>query len=87
MDTVIPVRTNWHKDLQEWLQPFLAVFKRSEQHCCAPIYLQGLLDQARARASNPWPNGYAPDRCASKESTCIGLLTAVADLTLVGNVT
>ena len=36
METVIPIRTNWTEDFQEWLQPFLAVFKRSEQRCWAP---------------------------------------------------
>ncbi len=43
MDTMIPAETDWHADLQEWLQPFLAVFNRSEQRCWAPLYLQRLL--------------------------------------------
>jgi hypothetical protein len=51
MDTVIPVDADWNKDFQEWLEPFLAVFKRSEQRCWAPLatlgrgcaaYLKGL---------------------------------------------
>ncbi len=41
MDTMIHVGTAWHKDFQEWLQPFRAVFKRSEQRYYAPLYLQG----------------------------------------------
>jgi hypothetical protein len=43
MDTMISGGTDWHADLQEWLQPFLAAFKRSEQRCWAPLYLQALL--------------------------------------------
>jgi hypothetical protein len=29
MDTVIPANADWNEDFQEWLKPFLAVFKRS----------------------------------------------------------
>jgi hypothetical protein len=43
MATVNPVDADWNEDFQEWLEPFLAVFKRSEQRCWAPRYLQGLI--------------------------------------------
>jgi hypothetical protein len=43
MDTKIPDGTDWHEDFQEWLAPFLAVFKGSEQRCWASRYLPGLL--------------------------------------------
>jgi hypothetical protein len=32
-DTVVPVDDDWNEDVQEWLEPFLAVFKRCEQRC------------------------------------------------------
>ena len=38
MNSTICAEVDWHEDLQEWLQPFLAVFKRSEQRCWAPLY-------------------------------------------------
>lgn len=53
MDTMIPAETDWHADLREWLQPFLAVFKRSEQRCWAPLYLQGLLGPGARKRVEP----------------------------------
>ena len=52
--------------LQEWLQPFLAVLKRSEQRCWAPLYLQGLLGPGARKSVEPmasacsWPDTAAP---------------------------
>jgi hypothetical protein len=42
MVIVISVDADWNEDFQDWLAPFLAVFKRSEQRRWAPLYLQGL---------------------------------------------
>jgi hypothetical protein len=53
MYTVIPVGTDWHADLQEWLQPFLAVFSRSEPRCWAPLYLPGLLGPGARKSVEP----------------------------------
>jgi len=53
MDTMISGGTDWHADLQEWLQPFLADFKRSEQRCWAPLYLQGLLSPGARKSVEP----------------------------------
>ena len=60
MDTVIPVGTDWHKDFQEWLKPFLAVFKRSEQRCWAPLYLQGLLGPGARKSVEPMAERVCP---------------------------
>lgn len=60
MDTVIPVRTNWPEDFQEWLQPFLAVFTRSEQRCWAPLYLQGLLGPGARKSVEPMAERVCP---------------------------
>lgn len=53
MNSVIPAGTQPHADLQEWLQPLLAVFKRSEQRCWASIYLQGLLAPGVRKSVEP----------------------------------
>ena len=53
MNSVIPAGTDWHADLREWLQPFLAMFKRSEQRCWAPVYLQGLLGAGTRKSVEP----------------------------------
>jgi SRSO17 transposase len=60
MDMVIPVGTGWHANLQEWLQPFLAVFKRSEPRCCAPLYLQGLLGPETRKSVKPMAERVCP---------------------------
>ncbi|HEX8886054.1 MAG TPA: IS701 family transposase [Noviherbaspirillum sp.] len=60
MDTVIPAGTDWHADLQEWLQPFLAVLKRSEQRCWAPLYLQGLLGLGARKSVEPMAERVCP---------------------------
>jgi len=60
MDTVIPVETDWHADLQEWLQPFLAVFRRSEQRCWAPLYLQALLGPGARKSVEPMAERVCP---------------------------
>ena len=60
METVIPVKTNWPEDFQEWLQPFLAVFKRSEQRCWAPLYLQGLLGPGARKSVEPMAERVCP---------------------------
>jgi SRSO17 transposase len=60
MDTVIPVGTDWHADLQEWLQPFLAVFGRSEQRYWAPLYLQGLLGPGARKSVEPMAERVCP---------------------------
>ena len=60
MDTMIPVETGWHKDFQEWLQPFLAVFTRSEQRCWAPLYLQGLLGPGARKSVEPMAERVCP---------------------------
>lgn len=60
MDTVIPVGTDLHADLQEWLQPFLAVFRRSEQRCWAPLYLQGLLGPGARKSVEPMAERVCP---------------------------
>jgi hypothetical protein len=43
MDAAMAVEADWHEDLQQWLEPFLAGFKRSVQRCWASLHLQGLL--------------------------------------------
>ena len=60
METVIPVKTNWPEDFQEWLQPFLAVFTRSEQRCWAPLYLQGLLGSGARKSVEPMAERVCP---------------------------
>ena len=60
MNSVIPAGTDWHADLQEWLQPFLAVFKRSEQRCWAPLYLQGLLVSGARKSVEPMAERVCP---------------------------
>ena len=60
MDTVIPVDIDWNKDFQEWLEPFLAVFKRSEQRCWAPLYLQGLLGPGARKSVEPMAERICP---------------------------
>lgn len=53
MNSVIPAGTDWHSDFQEWLRAFLAVFKRSEQRCWAPLYLEGLLGSGARKSVEP----------------------------------
>ncbi|WP_194727499.1 IS701 family transposase, partial [Noviherbaspirillum malthae] len=60
MNSVLPAGTDWHADLQEWLQPFLAVFKRSEQRCWAPLYLQGLLGFGARKSIEPMAERVCP---------------------------
>ena len=60
MDTVIPVGADWNEDFQEWLEPFLAVFKRSEQRCWAPRYLQGLIGQGARKSVEPMAERVCP---------------------------
>lgn len=60
MNSVIPAGTDWHADFQEWLQPFLAVFKRSEQRCWAPLYLQGLLGPGARKSVEPMAERVCP---------------------------
>ena len=60
MDTMIPVGTDWHEDFQEWLRPFLAVLKRSEQRCWAPLYLQGLLGPGARTSVEPMAHRVCP---------------------------
>ena len=60
MNSVIPTGTDWPADLQEWLQPFLAAFKRSEQRCWAPLYLQGLLGPGARKSVEPMAERVCP---------------------------
>jgi SRSO17 transposase len=60
MDTVIPVDIDWNEDFQEWLEPFLAVFKRSEQRSWAPLYLQGLLGPGARKSVEPMAERVCP---------------------------
>ena len=60
MDTVIPVDADWNEDFQKWLEPFLAVFKRSEQRCWAPLYLQGLIGQGARKSVEPMAERVCP---------------------------
>jgi len=60
MDTKISGETDWHEDFEEWLQPFLAVFKRSEQRCWAPLYLQGLLGPGARKSVEPMAERVCP---------------------------
>jgi SRSO17 transposase len=60
MDPVIPVGTDWHKDFEQWLAPFLAVLKRSEQRCWAPLYLQGLLGPGSRKSVEPMAERVCP---------------------------
>jgi hypothetical protein len=57
MTSVLPAGTDWHAELQEWLQPFLAAFKRSEQRCWVPLYLQGLLGFGARKSVEPMVDG------------------------------
>jgi hypothetical protein len=67
MDATIPVGTDWHEHFQEWLKPFLAVFRRSEQRCWAPLYLQGLLGPGARKSVEPM----AERVCPGQRSTAI----------------
>ena len=60
MNTKISVKADWHEDFEEWLQPFLAVFKRSEQRCWAPLYLQGLLGPGSRKSVEPMAERVCP---------------------------
>ena len=60
MNTTIFAGVDWHEDFQEWLQPFLAVFKRSEQRCWAPLYLQGLLGPGARKSVEPMAERVCP---------------------------
>jgi len=60
MDTVIPSDADWNEDFQEWLKPFLAVFKRSEQRCWAPLYLQGLIGEGARKSVEPMAERVCP---------------------------
>jgi SRSO17 transposase len=60
MNSVIPAGTDWHSDFQEWLRPFLAVFKRSEQRCWAPVYLEGLLGPGARKSVEPMAERVCP---------------------------
>jgi SRSO17 transposase len=60
MNSVIPAGTDWHSDFQEWLRPFLAVFKRSEQRCWAPLYLEGLLGPGARKSVEPMAERVCP---------------------------
>lgn len=60
MNSVIPTGTDWHSDFQEWLRPFLAVFKRSEQRCWAPLYLEGLLGPGARKSVEPMAERVCP---------------------------
>ena len=35
--------TGWERDLERWLEPFVAGLRRAEQRRWAPIYLKGLI--------------------------------------------
>jgi hypothetical protein len=70
MDTVISIETDWHEDFKEWLKPFLAVFRRSEQRCWAPLYLQDLLGWERARVSNQWLSACAQGKPSNYTTFC-----------------
>jgi SRSO17 transposase len=54
------IGTDWHDDFREWLKPFLAVFKRSEQRCWAPLYLQGLLGPGARKSVEPMAERVCP---------------------------
>lgn len=60
MDTLIPANNDWHEDLQEWLKPFLAVFRRYEQRYWAPLYLQGLLGPSARKSVEPMAERVCP---------------------------
>ena len=60
MNSVIPAGTDWHADFREWLRPFLAVFKRSEQRCWAPLYLEGLLGPGARKSVEPMAERVCP---------------------------
>jgi SRSO17 transposase len=60
MDTAIPVDGDWNEDFQEWLESFLAVFKRSEQRCWAPRYLQGLIGPGARKSVEPMAERVCP---------------------------
>ena len=60
MDTVICLGADWNEDFQEWLEPFLAVFQRSEQRCCAPLYLQGLIGPGTRKSVEPMAERVCP---------------------------
>lgn len=60
MDTVISVDADWNEDFQEWLEPFLAAFRRSEQRCWAPLYLQGLIGPGARKSVEPMAERMCP---------------------------
>ena len=60
MDTVISVDADWNQDFQDWLEPFLAAFKRSEQRCWAPLYLQGLIGPGARKSVEPMAERVCP---------------------------
>lgn len=60
MNTKMSAGTDWHEDFEEWLKPFLAVFRRSEQRCWAPLYLQGLLGPGARKSVEPMAERVCP---------------------------
>jgi hypothetical protein len=70
MDIVIPVGTGWHEDFQEWLQPFLAVFMRSEQRCWATLYLQDLLGPGARKSVEPMAERVCPGQTQQLQPEC-----------------
>lgn len=50
---------NWHKKLEEWLEPFLRQFNKKQAYW-APFYLRGLMSEERRKSVEPLAARVAP---------------------------
>ena len=51
------VDTDWHVELNDWLEPFLAVLGHEKRRRWAPVYLQGLLGPGDRKSLQPMAVG------------------------------
>jgi SRSO17 transposase len=52
--------TGWERDLERWLEPFVAGLRRAEQRRWAPIYLKGLILPGERKSIEPMAARVAP---------------------------
>lgn len=53
--------TSWERDLERWLEPFVAGLRRAEQRRWAPVYLKGLILPGERESIEPMAARVAPD--------------------------
>jgi SRSO17 transposase len=52
--------TGWERDLERWLEPFVAGLRRAEQRRWAPVYLKGLILPGERKSIEPMAARVAP---------------------------